>query len=89
MIPRSALLAEALVLDYGAKKYGRDNWRNGLKFSRALDAALRHILAFNSGEDNDPETGLSHLAHARCNLAFLLEYLTTHPELDDRHGKQA
>ena len=85
LIPVSALLEEAAVMGYGEKKYGRDNWRNGMHWSRALDAAQRHILAFQDGEDFDPETGLHHLAHARCNMAFLIEYALTHPELDDRH----
>jgi len=85
LIPRSALMAEADVLAFGAKKYARHNWRAGMDYSRLIDAALRHLLAFNDGEDVDPETGLSHLAHARCCLAFLIEYQTTHPERDDRY----
>ena len=85
LIPRSAVLEEAAVLAFGEQKYGRHNWRAGIKWSRLIDAAQRHILAFNEGEDFDSETGLHHLAHARCCLAFLIEYMTTHPELDDRH----
>lgn len=88
-IPVSALEAEARVLAFGGNKYGRNNWRKGLSWTRVLDAGLRHIFAFLEGEDVDPETGLSHLAHARCNLAFVIEYTKTHPELDDRHGSQA
>ena len=88
LIPESALLQEALVMAYGKTKYGKDNWRGGMEWSRLIDAALRHILAFNAGETFDKETGLHHLAHARCNLAFLIEYSTTHPKLDDRHVKQ-
>ena len=86
-IPRSAMIAEAEVLAFGAVKYARDNWRKGLLWSEVLDAALRHVYAFVDGEDVDQETGLSHLAHARCELGFLLEFLDTHPELDDRGSK--
>ena len=39
----------------------------------------------NDGEDKDPESGLSHLAHAACCIMFLLEFEKTHPELDDRY----
>lgn len=85
LIPASALLEEAAVMGYGEKKYGRDNWRKGLQWTRAADAALRHILAWQEGQDFDPETGLHHLAHARANMAFLIEFMVTHPELDDRH----
>ncbi|MBK8467617.1 MAG: hypothetical protein IPL32_17525 [Chloracidobacterium sp.] len=88
LIPQSALIQEALVMAYGENKYGRDNWRGGMAWSRLIDAALRHTLAFNAGETFDKETGIHHLAHARCNLAFLIEYMTTHPELDDRYVKQ-
>jgi hypothetical protein len=84
LIPVSAITEEALVLAYGAEKYGRDNWRKGMDWTRLIDAALRHIYAFSNGEDLDLETGRHHLAHARCELAFLIEYATTHPELDDR-----
>jgi hypothetical protein len=84
MIPTSALIEDALVLRFGAEKYGRDNWRKGMDWSRLIDAALRHITAFNDGENRDPESGCHHLAHARCCLAFLLEYSATHPEKDDR-----
>jgi hypothetical protein len=46
---------------------------------------MRHLHAFNDGEDKDPESGLSHLAHASCCLMFLLEFEKTHQELDDRY----
>lgn len=86
-IPRAALVAEAQVLAHGALKYERDNWKKGLPWSEVLDASLRHIYAFVDGEDMDEESGLHHLAHARCELGFLLEFADTHPELDDRGSK--
>lgn len=85
LTPYSALVEEAKVMMFGLEKYGRDNWRKGLEFTRLIDAALRHLHAFNEGENNDPESGISHLAHARCCLAFLIEFEKTHPELDDRN----
>ena len=60
-----------------------------MQWSRVIDATLRHIHKFNKGEDNDVDSGLSHLAHARCNLAFLLDYTQNHPELDDRYKPSA
>lgn len=81
-----ALVEIAKVLTFGAdvKKYGAHNWRKGLEWSRVLGAAMRHLTAFTSGEDKDPESGLSHLAHAACCLMFLLEYEKHHKALDDR-----
>jgi len=89
LVPYRALHAEAMVMAFGAQKYAPHNWRKGIAWSRVIDAGMRHLHAFADGEDLDAETGLNHLAHARCCLAFLIEYANTHPELDDRHGKQA
>lgn len=84
LINRTAIEQEALVMAYGVKKYGEHQWRNGMNYSRLADAALRHLYAFLDGEDLDKETGLSHLAHARCCLAFLLEYQGKSVGTDDR-----
>lgn len=74
LISSVALMQLAEVLSFGAKKYDSHNWRNGFVWSRVMDAALRHIYKYNSGELIDPETGLSHLSHAFCNLMFLIEF---------------
>jgi hypothetical protein len=84
LLSREALEQIALVMDFGKEKYAAHNWRNGFAWSRPLSAAIRHIMAFNDGEDKDPESGLSHLAHAACCIMFLLEFEKTHKELDDR-----
>lgn len=73
-VPPNALLAVAKVLTFGAEKYGRDNWRQVENAeTRYLDAALRHINAYQRSESVDPESGESHLAHAVCGLMFMLE----------------
>lgn len=73
-VPPNALLAVARVLTFGAEKYGRGNWRQVENAeTRYLDAALRHINAYQRGEAADPESGESHLAHAVCSLMFVLE----------------
>lgn len=80
-----ALVEIAKVMTFGARKYNDHNWRNGFKWSRLLGAALRHLFAFVGGEDKDPETGLSHLAHAGCCIMFLLEHEAVHKDKDDRY----
>ena len=73
-VPPNALSAVARVLTFGAEKYGRDNWRQVESAeTRYLDAALRHINAYQRGEAVEPESGESHLAHAVCSLMFMLE----------------
>lgn len=85
LVPLAALEEEAKVFEFGAAKYGRDNYKAGMDYSRLIDAALRHINAFNSGEDLDPESGLSHLGHARCCLAMLLYYKAKGKGTDNRY----
>lgn len=89
LLSHRALLEAAKVMGEGKNKYGAQNWRAGLAWSRVIGAAYRHLGAFNDGQDLDPETGLSHVAHLLCCAMFLLEYISTHPEMDDRykHGK--
>lgn len=85
LLDRLALEDVARVLGFGAEKYAAHNWRSGLPTSRLIAAALRHTHAFNDGEDNDPESGLPHLAHAMCCLMFALNMHKTRPDLDDRY----
>lgn len=85
LLSTEALIQISRVMGAGAEKYSAHNWRGGLAWSRVIAASLRHITSFNDGEDLDPETGISHIAHAACGLMFLLDYLKSHPELDDRY----
>lgn len=62
------------VLTYGASKYDDRNWEKGINYGRLIAATLRHLWAWIRGERNDPETGLHHLAHANCDILFLLTY---------------
>jgi len=60
------------VLEYGARKYSADNWKK-VEHERYLDAALRHMIAYTSGEVNDSESGKHHLAHTMCCILFMLQ----------------
>lgn len=69
-----ALEQVSSILTFGAEKYTDNSWRtipNG--DSRYLAALLRHLTAHAKGEGVDPESGMSHLAHAACNALFILE----------------
>ncbi len=73
------------VLTFGAAKYAPNNWRRMENYEdRYIGAALRHLREYQlsrTGGDGtqataspcDKETGLSHLAHAMCCIAFCLE----------------
>jgi hypothetical protein len=86
LLPFEALEEVGKVLTFGAKKYDEHNWRKGFKFSRVSSAAMRHLFAWMRGQDNDPETGLSHLAHAATCLLFLLTFVLTKTGTDDRYS---
>lgn len=86
LIPTTLLMEVGKVLTYGAKKYEAHNWKRGIDDSRLISAAMRHIAAYNAGVDFDSESGLHHLAHAICELAFAMDQnLLTDGAYDDRY----
>ena len=76
LLPFKAVSEIVKVLTYGANKYSDNNWHEVVKApdgaDRYFSAMLRHLTAWREGEKADPESGLSHLAHAGCCLIFLL-----------------
>lgn len=73
LVPTSLVMAVAWVREYGCKKYkDPENWRK-VEPQRYRDALYRHFLAYLSGEKLDKESGLPHLWHMACNVAFLVE----------------
>lgn len=73
LIPPGTVEEVIQVLEFGATKYGDNNWKHVKSADvRYYDAAMRHISAWYSGEQKDPETRLHHLAHATCCLMFLM-----------------
>lgn len=74
----------------GARKYAERNWQKGMSFSRCYASAQRHMLAFWSGEDDDPETGSPHVIAAAWNMAALDYYMADadlRKKFDDRPNK--
>ena len=84
LVPWAAISDIAEVLTFGAAKYDANNWCRGARWGRYFAALLRHLFAWWRGEEFDPETGLSHLAHAGCCLMFLMEYQRNGWGTDDR-----
>jgi hypothetical protein len=72
LLPLDLVNETVKVLTLGAKKYGPNNWQKVTDgIDRYYAALMRHITAYRSGEFLDDESGLTHLAHAMCNLIFL------------------
>jgi hypothetical protein len=75
LLPPLALKATVEILTFGAEKYEPDNWKHVPDSKRRyFDAMQRHLWAWKEGEQDDPETGKNHLAHAMCCLMFLYEH---------------
>src|SRR5213592_2208484 len=87
LLPTAPLLEAGDVMRLGAEKYEPRNWERGMDHGRLYGAALRHLLAYWDGEDFDPDTGKSHLAHALCSVLMLRGLILTRPDLDDRPHK--
>ena len=83
LVPVEIISAIAQVREYGCRKYhSSDNWRL-VEPERYCDALMRHWLHYiKDHKSKDEESGLPHLWHVACNVAFLisLEY----PTLGDR-----
>lgn len=74
LVPQQIIWDIARIREYGNKKYhDPENWRQ-VEPQRYRDAAFRHFLAYLKDPHGvDEESGLPHLAHLACNIAFLCE----------------
>ena len=75
LVPRQIIWDIAKIREYGTNKYHNDpeNWKRVEK-ERYKNAAFRHFLAYLDDEKSvDEESGLEHLWHLACNIAFLCE----------------
>lgn len=85
LLTKESLIAEAKAFEYGAAKYkDKHNYKNGMEWSRIIDAAMRHIVAFSNKEDFDEESKLNHIWHAKACLAMLIYYYENKVGTDDR-----
>lgn len=94
LIPSGPLTQLAEMYGHGAKKYAARNWERGYDWSLSYAALQRHAVAFwggedaipqtPEGEDDDPTAGVNHLVAVAWHAFAMLEWMTTHPELDDR-----
>tara|TARA_S200000501_G_scaffold188319_1_gene177142 strand:- start:241 stop:672 length:432 start_codon:yes stop_codon:yes gene_type:complete len=90
LLPPKAIVEVAKVLTFGAQKYGPENWKELEDLqNRYLAGALRHIFAHMDGEQLDPETGLSHMAHALCCLLFKLEIELENAKIEEEEPRES
>lgn len=80
LVPTRITYNIASVREFGTRKYGDpENWKT-VEIERYRDAAYRHMLEYVKDPTSvDVESGLPHLWHLACNIAFLCE-------MEDKHG---
>ena len=85
LFPKAALEAVSRVLQHGADKYGLWNWRSepidAMTYSHAM---MRHLQAWKEGEDIDPDSGESHLAHIMASCAIAMDAAKVGTFVDNR-----
>lgn len=62
------------VMEFGMKKYARDNWKEGFDKQEILESLQRHLAKLFDGEEIDQESGLQHIGHILCNAMFYSYY---------------
>jgi hypothetical protein len=88
LVPWAEMQDVVQVLTFGAHKYGANNWKHVPEAQeRYFAAALRHLVAWKSGEVLDPESGLPHLAHAVSSLLFLSNFDERNHGLFNSHNE--
>ena len=78
------IIGVAEAMTFGAKKYGKYNYQEGLEYSRLLDAAFRHLLSIANGVDVDEESGLPHVVLVGSNMNMLYDLMKNNLGTDDR-----
>jgi hypothetical protein len=85
LIPGLARVLLADAFRDGAAKYGPANWRvDPVTTSTYMNAAERHIVSWQDGEENASDSGVHHLAHAAACLLILLDAQAAGTLQDDR-----
>lgn len=80
----NAIKGAADVLEFGAKKYSRNNWKKGLAMEAIIDSLLRHVEELLSGKRYDSESSLPHVDHIACNALFLADLYNDYAKSSER-----
>ena len=73
LVPPEIIEAVGGVMTHGAEKYGEGSYRR-VEPKRYRAALMRHICKWIKNPHGiDEDSGLPHLWHIACNVAFLLE----------------
>lgn len=85
VVPVGPLMELGLAMMEGGRKYGTHNYRAmGVRFSTYYDAVMRHMMSWWEGEDDDPDSGVSHVTKAIASLFVLRDSMLMENYTDDR-----
>lgn len=87
LIPQVLLVEIAKAFMVGEKKYGRYNYTKGHNASQLVAAALRHLTAWNDGQDYDPTDGQHHLGSVGACIGMILRQAELGTLKDNRFKK--
>jgi len=88
-VPLAPLVEVIAALEEGAAKYGPWNWRSQeVNETIYVDAAIRHLMQFLCGEDEDIDSGISHITKAIAGLIILRDAQLHYCTIDDRDHNQ-
>ena len=85
LFPDTAVAYGALAMTEGDLKYGGFNYRPaGVLASVYVAAARRHLAKWYNGENEDPKTGVPHLASVLGCIAVIVDSVEAGVLQDDR-----
>ncbi len=79
LVPHKALNDVMQRYLAGAEAYGENNWKKGMKNSVLYDSAMRHMMAYWTGDESE-----DHLGAALWNIMGLIDNDRARPGMDDR-----
>ena len=74
LVPLEIIKDMARLREYGLAKYGDSEGWKAVEVERYRDALFRHLISYIENPTGiDDESGMPHLWHVACNVAFLCE----------------
>lgn len=77
-MPPNAILRLSKHYEIGAEKYERFNYLKGIPCTSFMDSALRHLMKYNAGWDDE-----DHLSAAVFNILGIMEMEKIKPEMQN------
>lgn len=85
LVSPAGIVYEALAMGNGADRYGAFNWRDKkVQAMIYIEACMRHLLAWQDGEEVATDSGVPHLGHAKACLGILIDALESGCLIDNR-----